>query len=195
MEGRREEGCGLVAATWAVKGGTYLNVSLSRTFSDTLASAAGADGACPQLGWSIRSIAPRSNGSLASRGCYTLLPWTSLLLKRMIAYMPGGMGSGQQWTGQGWAGLGWAGWYRTGSNRSRTRTDNQMNRRKFGACLSQRPWVASSELKSFQVAQETLFLRTPPPVPRPRLGKQTCSLSQLALPTPASPTCPPLSQH
>lgn len=80
----------------AVKGVTYLNVSLSRTFSDTLGSAAGADGACAQLGWSIRSIAPWSNGSFASRGSYTLLPWTSLLLKRIIVYMMGGMGSGQQ---------------------------------------------------------------------------------------------------
>lgn len=63
---------------------TYLKVSLSRTFSDTLGSAAGADGACAQLGWSIRSIAPCGDGSLASRGCYTLLPWTSRLLKHII---------------------------------------------------------------------------------------------------------------
>jgi hypothetical protein len=95
-------GCGCRVA---VKGGTYLNVSLSRTFSDTLGSAAGADGACAQLGWSIRSIAPWSNGSLASRGCYTLLPWTSLLLNRMIAYMEAGIGSRQHSTGQDLVGL------------------------------------------------------------------------------------------
>lgn len=99
-------------------------------------------------------------------------------------------------SGLGWAGL--DGWYRTGSDRSRTRTDNETNRRKFGAYLSQRHWVASSELKSFQVAQETLFLRTPlqsralasgsKPVPSPN---RHCQHRQPA----ASPTCPPLSQH
>lgn len=111
-------------ADWLSSGGTYLNVSLSRTFSDTLGSAAGADGACAQLGWSIRSIAPRSNGSLASRGCYTLLPWTSLLLKRMIVYMPGwDQGS----SGHGWTGLGWAGLDGTEQVqiRSRTRTNGR----------------------------------------------------------------------
>lgn len=98
-----------MAARWAIKGGTYLNVSLSRTFSDTLGSAAGADGACAQLGWSIRSIAPRSNGSLASRGCYTLLPWTSLLLKRMIVYTmwQAGWDQGSNAQVRTWVGLGW----------------------------------------------------------------------------------------
>lgn len=90
--------------------------------------------------------------------------------------------------GQHRTGLGWAGWYRTGSKRSRTRTNHQMNGRKFGACLSQRPWVASSELKPHQVAQETLFLQTPPPVPSRSGSKPVLS------PNLRSPTCPPLSQ-
>lgn len=104
----------------AVKGGTYLNVSLSRTFSDTLGSAAGADGACAQLGWSIRSIAPWSNGSLASRGCYTLLPWTSLLLKRMIVYMRDGIRAALDSTGLGWAGLDGIEQVRRGPEQGRT---------------------------------------------------------------------------
>lgn len=70
-----------------------------------------------------------------------------------------------------------------------------MSRRKLGASLSQRPWFACSELKSFQVARETLFLQTlPPPSCRAlALGKQTCSLSPKTRPN--RPACPPLSQH
>lgn len=93
-------------------------------------------------------------------------------------------------SGLGWAGLDGIEQVQTGPE---SRTDNQMNRRKFGARLSQRPWVASSELKSFQVAQETLFSRTPLQSRALASGSKpvTCSLSQPALPTmPAQPALP-----
>lgn len=78
-------------------------------------------------------------------------------------------------TGLGWAGLDGIEQVQKGPEQGRTsrRTGENLE----PTCLK-RHWVASSELKSLQVAQETLFSRAPLQCRTLTSGKQTCSLSQ-----------------